>query len=386
MAQYTLPDWARNNAKPVDFRTNPYFGAQDVGSGSGTLGGGDGRGFYAPLERFAGNEGSGENMLGARGFDLAGAEEFLRSSGSQLFQAAGGNNEVARWMQDAQGNIIAEPEISSLDDDNFWTAALLAAAVTGANVYAASSAGGGVASLPGGATEAGGAVTSPVSPGTVTSMPLSGSAAAGGTATSGTAGGAVSSAFDPVASYLTTGASEGSTVGNFLSGAGGSSGAVGAGSSASWLQSLGSGASDLFAKGGVKSIFDIASGIYGMNLASDARKASDPFSPYRGAYAEQLSQLEANPGAIVNRPGFQAGLLAIDRSAAAKGYTGSGNAMSSLQRFGSDFYNQEAQRLAGLAGANQTPGAGQFPAAQLTSQSLASLGYGLAPYLSGGPR
>jgi hypothetical protein len=152
------------------------------------------------------------------------------------------------------------------------------------------------------------------------------------------------------------------------------------------LQSLGSSASDLFSKGGVRSIFDIASGIYGMNLASDARKASDPFSPYRGAYGEALSQLESNPGAIVNRPGFQAGLLAIDRSAAAKGYTGSGNAMSSLARFGGDFYNQEAQRLAGLAGANQAPGAGQFQSAQLASQSLASLGYGLAPYLSGGPK
>lgn len=60
------------------------------------------------------------------------------------------------------------------------------------------------------------------------------SAGAGGAA----AGGAAAAA-DPITSYLTTGASEGSAVGNAITGAGGASGAVGSGTAASGLQTLG---------------------------------------------------------------------------------------------------------------------------------------------------
>lgn len=130
-----------------------------------------------------------------------------------------------------------------------------------------------------------------------------------------------------------------------------------------------------------QSLASIASGVYGMKLAGDARKASDPFAPYRGAYGERLAALEANPGSIVSRPGFQAGLGTIERKSASSGYYGSGNMASALGRYSGDFYNQEANRLATLAGAGQTPGAGQMGAAELAGQSLGSIGYGVGPLL-----
>lgn len=149
--QFTLPDWARMYGQQVDLRSSPYWAAQDVGSGSMTLGGGDGSGFYGLLNQFAGKEvGAGDGSYNTRP-DIQGATDFLGSSGQQMMQAYGGNNEVARWLQDAQGNITGAPELSSLDDDNFGYAAMLAAAVTGANLYGAY---GGAAAPSGGAAAA----------------------------------------------------------------------------------------------------------------------------------------------------------------------------------------------------------------------------------------
>ena len=251
---------------------------------------------------------------------------------------------------------------------------------------------------------AGGATTSPVIAGgtgwgggalgaeglSASMASLNGMALPAAPALTGAAGGAgvAAGAGAGINGYLTTGAVEGSTLGSSFTGAGGSAGAVGSGSSASWLQQLGQGASSFFGGGtggGLRSAFDIVSGIYGLKLAGDARKASDPFGQYRGAYGNQLAQLEANPSTITGRPGWQAGMEAIQRNNAARGYAGSGNEMAVMSRYGGEFFNNEAQRLAGLAGAGAAPGAGQFPAANLTGQGLASIGYGLAPFL-GGPR
>ena len=158
-------------------------------------------------------------------------------------------------------------------------------------------------------------------------------------------------------------------------------GTGGAGGASSLLQSLANGAKSIGGDSWLKDLISVGSGLYGMNLAGDARKASDPFAQYRAGYGEQLADLEANPGSIVSRPGFQAGLETIGRKSAATGYYGSGNMASALSRYSGDFYNQEATRLAGLAGAGQTPGAGQALGADLASQSLGSIGYGLAPML-----
>ena len=132
--------------------------------------------------------------------------------------------------------------------------------------------------------------------------------------------------------------------------------------------------------GGLGQIANVGSSIYGLGLANDLRKRSDPFAKYRGAYGEQLAALEANPSSITTRPGYQAGLTAVQRGSAAGGYNGSGNEIAALAQYGGNFYNQEVGRLAGLAGAGTQPGNGGYPAAMLAGQSLASLGYGLGPY------
>lgn len=254
----------------------------------------------------------------------------------------------------------------------------------------------------GGAAEAGAGVGAGVGAdaGVAFNAGGTGSSAAGGISASGGAGygtiatapgvyGGAAGTFAPVlgqgGAALSTGA--GLTAPAFAGGgvgiAGGlgmTAGAAGAGGGA------GGGLSGLLSTIGgylpaAQSLASIASGVYGMKLAGDARQASDPFAPYRGAYAQQLAALEANPGSITTRPGFQVGLETIGRKSAASGYYGSGNMASALSRYSGDFYTQEANRLATLAGANQTPGAGQAVSADLAGRSLASIGYGLGPLL-----
>lgn len=143
-----------------------------------------------------------------------------------------------------------------------------------------------------------------------------------------------------------------------------------------------------FGTGDFKNLFDVLSGLYGLKLANDAAAKSDPFGPYRKGYADKLQALEANPGLLRNTPGFMAGQDSINRSMASKGYLGSGNQAASLQRFSGDFYHNEANRLATLAGSNINPGQTYFNQADLVGRSLSNIGYGLSPYMqgTGGPR
>lgn len=169
-------------------------------------------------------------------------------------------------------------------------------------------------------------------------------------------------------------------------------GALGISNAGSILQSmgsLGSSLGSLLPTGGpagtaassgigtMGSIFDVGKGVYGLNLARQMRERTDPFAKYRGGYGERLAQLEANPGSITGLPGYQAGLEATRRAAAAGGYAGSGNELAALAKYGGDFFNQTAQRYAGLAGAGATPGAGDPSAALLASGSLKSVGSGI---------
>lgn len=144
--------------------------------------------------------------------------------------------------------------------------------------------------------------------------------------------------------------------------------------------------SNPFGTGDFRNLFDVLSGLYGLKLANDAAEKSDPFGPYRKGYADKLLALEANPGLIKSTPGFMSGQDSITRQMASKGYLGSGNQAGALARFSGDFYNAEANRLAGLAGANIAPGNTHFNHANLVGQSLSNIGYGLSPYIGGGPR
>lgn len=111
---------------------------------------------------------------------------------------------------------------------------------------------------------------------------------------------------------------------------------------------------------------------------------SDPFGPYRAGYAQQLQALQADPSSITKMPGYTAGLEAVQRSMAAQGYTGSGNMMAALSKYGQDFYQQQFSNLSSLAGAGVNPaagaqiaGQGMIGGMQSTMGGLALLGAGL---------
>lgn len=118
-------------------------------------------------------------------------------------------------------------------------------------------------------------------------------------------------------------------------------------------------------------------------LSREAANRADPFASRRSKYADMLDALYANPSSIVNMPGYKAGETAVTRSQAAGGYLGSGNMMAALQKYGGDFFNSEANRLATLAGAGSVGGgsnqllAGGVASSDMLSRALASLMYGV---------
>lgn len=147
--------------------------------------------------------------------------------------------------------------------------------------------------------------------------------------------------------------------------------------------------------GSAGNLFNIGSGLYGMYQGDQLRKNSqrwasqaDPFGPYRAGFGAQLQSLVQNPSSLTSTPGYQAGLDAVTRNMAAQGYLGSGNMMAALAKYGENAYNQQAQLLASLAGANFNPAnagqlaqGGDIAGAQLTGNALNRLG--MAAYLAG---
>lgn len=90
----------------------------------------------------------------------------------------------------------------------------------------------------------------------------------------------------------------------------------------------------------------------------------DPYAPYRGAAATKLNALMNDPSSIENSPVYKADMQAASRTMAAQGYTGSGNALVAAANAGGQAYQQEFNNLAMLAGAGQSPAAGQAYAQQ----------------------
>ena len=136
-------------------------------------------------------------------------------------------------------------------------------------------------------------------------------------------------------------------------------------------------------------VFDIGRGLYGLyqgnqmqDLAERAMQANDPFGPERAGYAEKLRQLYANPSMVEQIPGYQQGLNAVRNKMESQGYAGSGNMMLGLHKYGGDFFDKEANRLAQLAGAQFPPRGGDAlltgnaMGANLTGNALNSLVYG----------
>lgn len=369
--------------RAIDPLSNPYFGTSPVTS----LGNADGTGLFdytqlPGFEQFMMPEPPQDSGLNAGAVNPAAFASYLQSRGLSFLQSDVGPGGLGyRWVQDAAGNLVGNPMEYNNRDNAFLAAALLGAGVTGANIFGAlGGLGGGTQTL-----TASGAMANPV-------PTVSGLGTGGGGIASGSG---LTFALPTPTSLATTGLGASGGAGSGLTlgtaGSGLSLGGVTAGApvaSGNFFTNALSGIGNQITSnplGSLQSLFNIGSGIYGMNLARDAAKQSDPFAPYRQDYARMLMELEANPSLIRQRPGFVAGLEAINRNNAARGYAGSGNESAMLSRYAGDFFNNELARLGGFAGAGQTPGAGAFPAAQLTSNSLASIGYGLAPFL-GGPR
>jgi hypothetical protein len=298
-------------------------------------------------------------------------------------QAYGGNNEVARWRQDAQGNITAQPELSSLNDDNFGYAALAAGGLVGG--AAAGLYGGGAAA---GATGAGTGIGTlgTIAPGSSALAPL---------ATTGLAS---------TAPAITASIPQiGGAIGAIGAGAGAASQAGGAASTvAGGAGGLGGSVVDAAkTAGGAMDFSDwtkigatlIGSGIQS-NAASNAVDAQargteaaiaeqrrqfdlqrSDGTPYREAGVNALSQFQTlnntptTAADVMQDPGYQFGIdqgqQAIDRKVAAMGGRVSGQAIKAAARFGTNYAstgytaadqrrNDRLNRLAALAGIGQS--------------------------------
>ncbi len=122
-------------------------------------------------------------------------------------------------------------------------------------------------------------------------------------------------------------------------------------------------------------------GLMGSGQLMGAAKNADPFAEQRRKYSDAMGRLAADPNSIYTMPGYRAGEQAVKRAMAAQGYTGSGNALAALQKYGGDFYNQTMNLYGGLAGANVNPVdaarlglQGKQAGIELAGRSLGTLG------------
>lgn len=145
--------------------------------------------------------------------------------------------------------------------------------------------------------------------------------------------------------------------------------------------------------GTAEKLLQLGSGIYGMKLAGDQRKAaeqamqrSDPWgtSGGRGIADAQLRELMTNPAAMENDPAFKARIRGAQRATAQYGQDSGAMSVAGANA-ATDWYNSRLQQLGALAGAGTTPGnnsaaglQGIAQANELAGSSLASLGYGVS--------
>jgi hypothetical protein len=124
----------------------------------------------------------------------------------------------------------------------------------------------------------------------------------------------------------------------------------------------------------------------GDSYEDPSTRAYDPFKGYRGYFGQQLADLQAGSKQFSpSDPSYQfrydQGLEAVNRSLAAQGQLGSGLQMKSLMDYGqasaSQEYGNEWNRLASLAGVNQTAGVGSTNQGNQFMQNLGA-GLGLA--------
>ena len=370
MAQnYTLPSWARASGRPVDLRTSPYWSPQQRGGGMETVGNADGSGYYQPLNQFAAQYGgSVVNPSMTAQPNPGGAMDWLGSTGQQLYEANDGSQN-ARWLQDANGNITAEPQIGSLNDRSFGLAALAAGGLISGNV----------AGMWGGAPEAAGAAGG----GGFSTGAIGGSAPLN-------AGFSIPSFAGEAAGAAGGGLGAGAVGGGVVSGGAGAAGGAG-GSAMGWgdwaqigASLLGSAVQSNAAKNATNAQTDAANNASNTQLAM-FNKTNELQEPWRQAGMGSLNQLTAGTaaGGDLNRdftmadfnadPGYafrmREGQRALESSAAARGGLLSGGTGKALVNYGQQAGSQEYgnaynrfnadrdrrfNRLSSIAGLGQT--------------------------------
>jgi hypothetical protein len=134
--------------RPMD---SPYFRPQDQGSGTGTLGSGAGVGFLPGLESLPGADAfyrQAPTWDSQASFDPQALAAYLEANGLQIMERPNADRTVTRWVQDASGNAVVQPQTMSTNDDDFYNFALLVGGgVTAANIAAAGAAGGAAGSV-----------------------------------------------------------------------------------------------------------------------------------------------------------------------------------------------------------------------------------------------
>lgn len=115
---------------------------------------------------------------------------------------------------------------------------------------------------------------------------------------------------------------------------------------------------------GAQLLFGGDSGGSASSGGSSQQQVYDPYAKYRGAAADKLNALMANPGSAIDTSYGQAMQTAASRTMAAQGYTGSGNALVAAANAGGTAYQQEFNNLVTLSGAGQSPAAAYSAANQ----------------------
>jgi hypothetical protein len=326
------------NALMIDPRTSPFFRPQEAGEGMASLGNANGAGFLSGLSGLPGAE---QFMLEGGGINPDALQAYLSSNGLQLM-AEGGDGAESRWVQDAAGNMVVQPEQFQYADRNWDAGLALALGVTGANLLGAGALGG-----------FGGS-----------SAPTAGGVAGGGSAGGAVGGGMTAPAGFTLAPSLGAGTAAGTAAGTTAGAAGG----------------LGS---FLTSPGFLGPALSAGIGLYGQNRAINAaqdanaqnlqfqrdvlaqqRADNQPLMDLRNSTLPKINALMQDPSSITQDPGYQFGLnegnkLLQDRSAASGGYY-SGAQLKGAQRFGQDYagtkLTDSLNRLMGVAGLGQVGG------------------------------
>jgi hypothetical protein len=129
----------------MDPSESAYFAPQERGESTNTLGDGQGL-LWLNWDQVPGFEGIAEQMRNAQN-SVSGAAsgplllDALQAGGNKIFENREPDYWVTRGVLDPENKFVGDPQRFQLDDDQaFWNAAMLAAAVTGANVMSAQSA------------------------------------------------------------------------------------------------------------------------------------------------------------------------------------------------------------------------------------------------------